>query len=235
VVRSQALITTLGEALVIGPEQVYLDHRMLVITGIEWEADLSVLRHGLSKKRREFKGPFRDSEPDKLLRKQLKRLGAHADRVFKTLYPNFVSVQTRPSWRPMITGPEPLHFDTYGGDAPLITSFINVSKVPRKYCVGPSFADLIVEQPNLMRELVETGTDKFDLSYLIRQRTAEGLPPLGPDTARQHIDMAPGSIWFFNAKTVSHEVVYGEGAFGISWEIPHCGAASQADLLKGLT
>ena len=218
-----------------GAEFAFLEHHLIVIDGVDWDADMDVIRSGLVKKRREFKGPFREKEPIKAVRKELRRLEAHAERLFKTLYPNFRSVQTRPSWRPMITGPEPLHFDTYGGDSPLITSFINVSTVPRKYCVGPNFPALVAEQPSLMRKLVKASIEKpLDLSYVIRQRTADGLLPLGPDTPRHHIDMAPGAIWFFNAKTVSHEVVYGEGAFGISGEIPACGAAMQADLLKGL-
>ena len=228
---SQVLTATLEEALCLGPEALFLDHKMLVVTGIEWAADMKALRSGLVKKRRDFKGPFRESEPAKPVRKELRRLGLHMDRVFKQFYPRFAPIETRASWRPMITGPEPLHFDTYEG-ATMVTSFINVSKTARKYCVGPSFADLVRDCPEMLREIAATGDRNGDLSYAIRQRTAEGLPPLGADTPREHVDMPPGSIWFFNAKTVSHEVVYGEGAFSLSWDVPRCGAATQADLLK---
>ncbi len=116
----------------------------------------------------------------------------------------------------------------------MVTAYINVSAVPRVYSIGPNFPMLVREQPDVMRELVKKEGVGADLSYAIRQRTAEGLPPLGEKTPRHRVELAPGAIWFFNAKTVSHEVIHGTGAFGISWEVPSCGALMQADLLKGL-
>ncbi len=214
-------------------EAAFRESMLTVIDGVVWDADMALIRSALVAKRREFKAPFIEKEPSKEVRKQVRNLCAHAERLFAQLYPSFESVETRTSFRPMITGPEPLHFDTYGGDAPLVTAYINVSDVPRVYRIGPSFPMLVRDQPDVMRKLVkEPGS--VDLSYFIRQLTAAGLPPLGKDAPRHRVDLAPGSIWFFNAKTVSHEVVFGTGAVGISWEVPGCGAAMQNDLLKGL-
>jgi hypothetical protein len=227
-------------AVVVGaPEQavdLFVGHGMLVLDDVAWDADMAVIRSGLVKQRRDFKAPFIEKEPRKEVRKQVRNMAAHAERLFKQLYPSFVSTKTRTSFRPMITGPEPLHFDTYGGSNPLVTAYINVSSVPRVYQIGANFPTLVAEQPELMRELMRLAAERgdADLSYVIRQRTGEGLPPLGPEAPRHRVELAPGAIWFFNAKTVSHEVVYGEGTLGVSWEVPDCGAAMQADLLKGL-
>jgi len=215
-------------------EHAFKESMLTVVDGMPWDADMVTIRSALVKVHRGFKAPFIEKEPPKLVRKELRKLIEHAERLFAQLYPSFKPVETRTSFRPMITGPEPLHFDTYGGEAPMVTAYINVSKVPRVYGIGPSFPMLVREQPEVMRQLVKDEGAGADLSYAIRQRTADGLPPLGKDAPRHRVELAPGAIWFFNAKTVSHEVVYGTGAFGISWECPDCGAPMQADLLKGL-
>ncbi len=218
-------------------EQLFLEPGVLVLDDVPWEADMKVIASGLVKKRRAFKDPFIEKEPVKEVRKQLRNLHAHVSRLFAQLYPSFKSIEERVSFRPMITGPEPLHFDTYGGQNPLVTSYVNVSTVPRVYNIGPNFPALVAEHPELMRILMKAAKERGDpdVSYVIRQRTVYDLPPLDRNAPRHCVKLAPGTIWFFNAKTVSHEVVYGEGAFGISWEVPGCDAAMQEDILKELT
>ncbi len=216
-------------------EMLFKESMLTVVDAVPWDADLDVIRKALVKKHRGFKAPFIEKEPAKEVRKELRKLTEHAERLFKQLYPSFEATEVRTSFRPMITGPEPLHFDTYGGEAPMVTAYINVSAVPRAYGIGPSFPMLVRDEPEVMRLLVKKEGKGADLSYAIRQLTADGLPPLGEHTPRHRIELAPGAIWFFNAKTVSHEVVYGTGALGLSWECPGCGAPMQADLLKGLT
>ncbi len=217
-------------------EAAFLEHRLYVLDDMQWDADIKVIRSGLVKKHRDFKAPFSEKEPAKPVRKQVRNLIAHAERLFAQLYPSFKSIETRTSFRPMVTGPEPLHFDTYGGLNPMVTAYINVSSVPRVYNIGPNFPALARDQPDLMREIALLAAERgdADLSYVIRQRTAENLPPLDNNTPRHRVELAPGAIWFFNAKTVSHEVVYGEGTVGVSWEVPGCGAQMQADILKGI-
>lgn len=218
----------------VGFERAFKESTLMVIDGMSWDADFDLIRSALVKTHRGFKAPFIEKEPPKPVRRELHKLADHADRLFRQLYPSFKPTETRTSFRPMITGPEPLHFDTYGGEAPMVTAYINVSNVPRVYGIGPSFPMLVRMQPTALQQLVwEVGVGA-DLSYAIRQRTADGLPPLGTGAPRHRIELAPGAIWFFNAKTVSHEVIHGTGALGISWEVPGCGAPMQADLLKGL-
>lgn len=207
-------------------ENIFVGAGLLALDGTPWEADMNRIRTALVKKRREFKAPFSEKEPSKLVRKELRKLQAHAERLFAQLY-SFKPTETRVSFRPMITGPEPLHFDTYGGEAPMVTAYINVSNEPRVYGIGPNFPTLVQTHGALLRSM-----EGDDLSYALRQLTAEGKGPLGPEAPRHRVEFAPGAIWFFNAKTVSHEVIHGTGAFGISWECPDCGAPMQADFLK---
>jgi hypothetical protein len=214
-------------------EEVFLSHEMLVVDGIPWGADLEVIRGGLVKKRRAFKAPYLERVPTITIAREVEKLLDDAKRVFPMLYPNFKSIEERTSFRPMITGPEPLHFDSYGGLNPMVTAYINVSRVPRVYAIGANLPMLVREMPNVMRAWVKAAK-KLDVSYVLRKATEAGEGPLGPKAPRHKVELAPGAIWFFNAKTVSHEVVYGEGAVGISWEVPDCGAQMPADILKGL-
>lgn len=221
------------QVLKIDPELRFLQGDMLVVDHMPWWlADFDVIRTALVKKRREFKAPFIEKEPAKDVRKELRLLAQEAETMFPRLYPHWKPGEVRTSFRPMITGPEPLHFDSYGGES-MVTAYINVSNEPRIYNVGPSFQSLLRTHPLFLRALAKDHkTD--DLSYALRQLTAEDRGPLNSEAPRHRVALAPGAIWFFNAKTVSHEVVYGTGVLGISWEVPGCGIATQADMLKGL-
>lgn len=229
--RLNVLLHAARHGLPVDAEECFRDAQLLAIDGIAWLADLDLIRSALVRKRRKFKAPFIDEEPPAPVRDELLRLQRHACELFSHLYPTFRSTETRVSFRPMITGPEPLHFDTYGGEAPMVTAYINVSNEPRVYGIGPNFPALVRDHGDVLRRLAE-GEPTNDLSYVLRQRTAEGIGPLGADAPRHRVEFAPGAIWFFNAKTVSHEVIHGTGAFGISWEVPGCGAPMQAELLQ---
>ncbi len=213
-------------------EACFRDAQLLVIDNFEWKADLEVIRAALVAKKRAFKAPFIESEPSADVADELLTLGHDACWLFAKLYPTFRCVETRTSFRPMITGPEPMHFDTYGGESPLVTAYINVSNEPRVYGIGPNFPQLVAKDPMFMRSLAKE--EGADLSYALRVRAVAGLGPLGPDAPRHRVELAPGAIWFFNAKMVSHEVIHGTGTFGVSWEVPGCGAPMQADLLQGV-
>ncbi len=210
--------------------ELFENHCLLVVDNVPWQADLDVIRSGLIKKRREFKAPYSEGEAAKPVRKQVRNIIEHAGKLFAELYPSYKSIEERTSFRPMITGPEPLHFDTYGGQNPMVTAYVNVSSVPRVYHIGPTFPMLLQSHPDQMREAWKLAMLRgdTDVSYILRS----DLGPLGREAPRHTVELAPGAIWFFNAKTVSHEVVYGEGAVGISWEVPDCGAKLQPALMQ---
>jgi hypothetical protein len=217
--------------------EFFLSHWLFVLDGVPWEADLEVIRlYGLVKKARAFKAPYLERDPAPVVQREVDRVIEHAMRLFPLLYPTFEhSGRIATSFRPMVTGPEPLHFDSYGGKHPLVTAYINVSNEARVYRIGHNFAQLAQLHPGMVKAAyAERRKPEDDASYPLRMRTQKGQPPLGPNAPRHEVRLAPGAIWFFNAKTVSHEVVYGTGAIGISWEVPGSGAQLQHDILKGL-
>lgn len=218
-------------------QDIFLSSRTLVIDGTAWEADMDALRAALIPNRRKFKAPFVSGPPGAALQAELMRLGAHADRLFTELYPDFKPGPRRDSWRPMITGPEPLHFDTYSMEWPMVTSFVNVSGAARVYCLGPSLEELVSGERELMRRIYrdECSGKADNLSFRLRRRTDDGRAPLGSEALRARAEFAPGAIWFFSAKTVSHEVVYGEGAMSFSWPLLNSSKPLQADICKALT
>lgn len=228
------LYPTLDERVVFWPcdaQRAFLDHKLIVRDGVEWGSDMAVLRSGLIKRKRGFKQSFHGGiEP--WIQDARGRVAGHAARLFREMFPSFVNDGSTGSWRPMITGPEPMHFDTYGDTAPQVVSFMNVSDKPRVYRVGESFKQLVERCPDAMRQVFGETGNFDDLSYRIRARTVKNQPPINDDSPRHTVKFAPGSIWFFNAKTVSHEVVYGEGAIAFGWPVPDCGADTQQSLME---
>lgn len=219
----------------ISADKVFLAHQLLVIDGIDWGDALSVIqRRGLDPTPRAFKEPYTAKPVPADVQAAVEEILQHARQMFPRLYPWTPRV-AHSSFRPMVTGPEPLHYDSYGGDYPLVTAYINVSDEPRTYRIGWTFEQLVEQEPETtLAAFKERKRNADDASYPIRMRTQKGRPPLGKDAPRHTIELAPGAIWFFNAKTVSHEVVHGTGAIGIGWEVPTSGAKLQREILKGI-
>lgn len=217
-------------------EKIFRDSLVLVLDDVDWHADMQLMRSCLIPRRRKFKESFRTEEPSDTLLVELERMGTQADALVAKLYPSFEFGVRRDSWRPMITGPEPLHFDTYPMDTPMITSFVNVSNVPRVYNLGKNLEELVRDDRALMQEIFskECKGKIDDLSIRLRARTMQELPPLDSNSPRDRVEFAPGSIWFFGAKTVSHEVVYGEGAMSFSWPVLNSDKPMQREIMERL-
>lgn len=209
----------------------YLEHRLCVLDDMPWDG-LDIVRRGLQQKHREFKAPYVEGDLAPEVEAAYQAIVGQAKALFPLMFPTFKSVIERTSIRPMITGPEPMHFDSYEGDRPLVTAYINFADVPRHYRIGNNFPGLLKTHRKEMLDLVKD--HKKDITYTLRTEAMKGRGPLGPDAPRHDVQLAPGAIWFFNAKTVSHEVVYGTGAIGISWEVPKSGAKLPAQLMKGM-
>lgn len=202
---------------------------LICIDGIEWPA-MEEVRRGLIDKRRKFGEPFHAPDEIKASLPAMDAIAMKADDLFCDLYP-FPPMPRKYSFRPMITGPEPIHFDTDDAPQPVVTAFINVATTPRRYSVGPTFADLVRDQPDQMRQIIANGGNT---SYAIRGSTVRGEGPLLNSGPAHRVDFAPGAIWFFCAKRVSHQIVYGAGAIGRSWILPPGSAPMQVDLLREL-
>ncbi len=216
-----------------GGESAFLAHQMLVLDGYDWgPALVTIQERGLDPKPRAFKDPYIERKTSPEVQQAVASVMRQAKGLYPLLYP-WPATMAHSSFRPMVTGPEPLHYDSYDGGQPLVTAYINVSTVPRVYRISWNFEQLCRRYPAEVRKAWrECAKPGDDASYPIRMRTQNGKGPLGPDVPRHTVHMAPGAIWFFNAKTVSHEVVHGTGAIGIGWEVPTSGAKLQRDILK---
>lgn len=203
----------------------------MVIDGIEWDG-IAQARAGLIRQHRGFGSIFHPSgaeEPSGVaegINLMLAQMDALASRLF--LEPRG---EKHSSFRPMVTGPEPMHFDVYPAPLPILTCFVNIALTRRIYRVGPTFHRLIETQPKVMRQ-VASQCDEHGMSYRIRDLTMAGQPPMPKNGDAQLVELEPGAIWFFNGKTVSHEVVFGEGALAASWELPESRAHSQQGLMQ---
>jgi hypothetical protein len=208
---------------------------MLVIDGIQWQADFDVIRGGLEPVGREFKGPWHFDIPDDVAH-QVEFLQSEADALFHRLYAGCVVVDREASFRALITGPDPMHFDTKVTKHPVITSFINVATTPRLYRVGPTFKQVCDQHSELMIRIWHEATKirgHHDASYVLRKRTTRGMPPLGDEAAPFHeVALAPGTIWFMDAKTLAHTAIYGEGAVMVAWEVEGIVAPQQPKLFR---
>lgn len=221
-------------AEVINAADIFRRSEMLVIDGIEWDG-MEEARKGLTPVKRGFKSPFKCKSVPQEASAGLERMTLQADQIFAAIYPTIQVAKRDNSFRPMITGPEPMHFDTYDKPLSVITSFVNLSDKARRYRVGPSFETLVATQAEAMREVIaECKGDLVNLSFVIRNRTRDNQPPICRATSYHSVEFAPGAIWFFNAKTMSHEVIYGDGALGFGWDVINSGAPTQVDLVKGL-
>lgn len=205
---------------------------VVIVDGIDWPG-MADIQAGLIPEQRKFKSSF---HPDVIPNPEITWRGmdlmvAACTDLFERMFPKQLGPR-HSSLRPMITGPEPMHFDSYAVKPTVLTSFINIAPTPRRYRFGPTFAALLAEQPDAMRAIVKKCTDLGSISYEIRENTAKDQLPLPSSAAAHVVEFAPGTMWFFNGKTASHEVVYGEGAMGISWELINSPAQTQLDLIK---
>lgn len=212
-------------------DEHFCNSDFMVMDGIEWNG-LGVLRAHLIPKHRRFNTPFHPAKMPDEIGPAMDAMKEQAQKLVDDLYVEsheFIST----SLRPMQTGPEPMHFDVYPAPIPVLTCFINVAATPRVYRIGPTFAHLVKTEAYAVRQLaVKVGWT--DISYRMRDNTVEGIPPMPKDGEAHRIELAPGAAWFFNGKTVSHQVVYGEGALGMSWTFPKSAAPTQEQMMAAL-
>jgi len=99
--------------------------------------DITNLRTQLDETQRKKDGPWYRKKPSAQSRFELmeirRRLEAHFQAYYGLLGPPFLSQFT---WRPMRTGPEPMHYDKEKGL--VITAFVNIGVSPRVWNVGPA-------------------------------------------------------------------------------------------------
>lgn len=210
---------------------LFCNSGFMVLDGTTWDG-LAQARTGIIREHRKFGASF---HPDDIAPSAVAGINLMVAQVESLVARLFLEPKSdkHSSFRPMLTGPEPMHFDVYKAPLPILTCFVNIAETARVYRIGPTFGRLIETHPKAMR-YIASQCDEHGMSYRIRDLTMAGLPPMPKDGPAHEVALAPGAIWFFNGKTVSHEVVYGEAALGISWELPESKAHSQQGLMRAI-
>ena len=193
---------------------------MLVIDNYPWPVDLRSLQKFQEKRRRKFDDAFSVSASQEA--GEARRIFSdEIDRIFEMLYGHYYRpIEKRNSYRPGVTEGEPMHFDSqYLEGTIFITSYFNFSVRPRKYAVSHTFPWLVQSRPKATRKSAGLSLDPRSSMVNIRAAALRGDPPLGKGVPRHRVWFASGSIWFFNPKMISHQVLFGDGALGHSWTV----------------
>lgn len=201
---------------------------VVIVDGAVDEATVDGLREGLSDQRRKFKDKFNNGLPDS---ERFKHAYGQAGRRMRELTEKLFGYDLPPkgdrSYRPMITESEPLHFDTYAvpcGTASLM-AVLNFDVRPRVWNVGPSFREMCRNHPADVQQILKGLRPGESPSVPLRTAGLNGVGPLRAGTPVHQIEFAPGSVWYANPKTISHQIIYGGGAQFEAWRIdqPSCG------------
>lgn len=202
--------------------RIYNRPGVIVVDSAVDEAVLNGLREGLSSERRKFKDKFNHGHPasesfNEAYRKASKRITKLTRALFGYDLPSVSS----PSYRPMITENEPLHYDTYEVECGKISlmAVLNFDVRPRVWNVGPSFRDICRDSRDEVEDILKTKHPGESPSIPLRSAGLRGTGPLGPGTPLHHVEFAPGTVWYANPKAVSHQIVYGGGAYFEQWTI----------------
>lgn len=201
---------------------------VLIIDEPELGEDFDLLQKHLVKKRRKFETPAQVVIKSPTLKAELTTLERRMDDLFRALYEPFNVRMTAASWRPIISGPEPMHYDSFdphGGAQ--VCSFFNVDSKPREYRVGYGIAELARKFPEARTIFNDCGRRTRHFSCVMRNRWVENWGPLDQRSPYHQVSLAPGAVWFFDPKTVCHQLFYGRGVFLRSWMVTNSGAMSQ--------
>ncbi len=223
-------------AIAMDPKNLFSESDILAVDGVNWGADFETIYDALSSKPRKFEDLFNDGQPEQDVAMELNTILLKVGDLIKTMYEGWEGEITRWGWRNMPSGPEPMHLDTYDqAGCPRMTIFVNVSPEPREYRVGWRLADLCEDQAQLIKDIWERcSRNARHFSVVMRKRWIEKDPPFDGEVPAHRIRFAPKSIWFFDAKMIFHEVVYGIGAISISWNVTNSEVVLQTNVLRRL-
>ncbi len=233
IVRSE--FSPLQKSMPIIGEVVFNDE-ILVFDDIDWHTDLDVLFCHRVDRRKEYDDEDAHTQhkkgtaPKEVL-EQLIKLEYEMDGIFQNLFGKFDGAVKATSWRPMIVGPEPIHFDSYEKEGvTTICAFVNFDREPRVWRVSYTLSDLLDTHTDLIREIWRDAKRMgSNFNVVLRARTFEDGPPFD---IHHEIDFAQGSVWFCNPKTVSHGIHHGRGAYLYAKHIPGLDVPSQKDIIE---
>jgi hypothetical protein len=202
--------------------RIYQRPGVIVLDNAIGEHLLSGLREGLSDERRKFKEKFNRGHPTSAMFKQAyTKTGRRITEITRMLFGYELPEVSARSYRPMITENEPLHYDTY--DVPCGTfslmSVLNFDIRPRVWNIGPNFREICRDSRHEVEDILKNKRPGEGMSVPLRSAGLRGIGPLRAGIPLHHIEFAPGAVWYANPKTMSHQIVYGGGAYFEQWTI----------------
>lgn len=216
--------------------EIYEFPGIVVVDGVFDEPTLNGLREGLSDQRRKFKDRFNSGVLPTTT--TFKEAYEHAidliPRLTQKLFGYGLGENGDLSYRPMITENEPLHFDTYPVECGLtsLMAVANFDVGPRVWRVGPSFREVCRDHRDEVEDILKDRAPGESPSVWLRAAGLRGVGPLREGTAVHEIEFAPGSVWYANPKTISHQIVFGNGALFEQWTVDEPQCACQECLMR---
>lgn len=220
--------------------RIYNRPGIIVVDNVIGEPILSGLREGLSEERRKFKEKFNRGLPtSESFRQAYRETSKRIRDLTRILFGYELPEVSSPSYRPMITENEPLHYDTYEVECGKFSlmSVLNFDVRPRVWKVGPSFREICRDSRKDVEEILKNKHPGESPSVPLRSAGLRGTGPLNAGAPLHHIEFAPGAVWYANPKTTSHQIIYGGGAYFEQWTLdaPNCECQSCIIEELGLT
>jgi hypothetical protein len=207
--------------------RIYNHPGIIVVDNAVHTSILIGLREGLSEERRKFKDKFNQGHPTtETFNRAYREASKTITELTRMLFGYDLPPGSKPSYRPMITENEPLHYDTYEVECGKISlmSVLNFDVRPRVWKVGPSFREICRDSREDLESILKNKHPGESPSVPLRSAGLRGVGPLKAGTPLHHVEFAPGTVWYANPKTVSHQIVYGGGAYFEQWtiDVPNC-------------
>ena len=217
--------------------RVYNRPGIIVIDNAVGEPILSGLREGLSDHRRKFKEKFHHGHPKtETFKKAYSDVGKRITELTRMLFGYDLPEFSARSYRPLITENEPLHYDTYEVECGKMSvmSVLNFDVRPRVWNVGPSFREMCRDSRSEVEDILKTKHPGESPSVPLRSAGLRGVGPLRAGKPLHRIEFAPGTVWYANPKTISHQIIYGGGAYFEQWNIDVSRCECQACIFEDM-
>jgi hypothetical protein len=202
--------------------RIYEAPGIIILDNAVGEATLEGLREGLTSERRKFKDKFNRGLPtSETFKRAHKDVSRRISEMTRKLFGYDLPEECARSYRPMITEDEPLHYDTYDVECGKFSlmAVVNFDTRARVWNVGPTFREICRDSGPDIEEILKNKRAGESASVPIRSAGLRGHGPLRPGIPLHHIEFAPGSVWYANPKTISHQITYGGGAYFEQWNI----------------
>lgn len=203
----------------------------IVIDNYHWNFNQKLIQKSFENKCRSFDEKFKTEVISENVAIELQIIKQQIIELTEFLFSKYsliACIKTK-SYRPMITGPEWMHFDTKLIDKLLLTSYLNLDSLPRIYKISHTFSYLIHNNYKKIKKLNKLNES---VAVAIREETIRNTGLINNLTPKHLILLDYGTIWFFNPHIISHEIIFGRGAMGQGNFVSNSKVKSQKQLLE---